>query len=154
MSEVHQFKCLGSTQAKDETSLQEDNIRLTQAHSPMTRLATLWKTKSIFVQGLSSTNHSSILLHGCDSCTLTADLERRIIALENRCYRRMHCRQNERVCMATGQYSRRTCRNFSCQRYRQASQVIVVRPCLPSRYAVKNHTTGYSRWQSSQRKAA
>ena len=31
----------------------------------------------------------SVLLYGCESWTLTADLERRIQAFENKCYRRM-----------------------------------------------------------------
>ena len=52
--------------------------------------------------------------------------------------------------MTTGQYPRQTSGTFTVNC--QASQVIVVWPCLPSWYSAKNHTTWNSRWQSSQRK--
>ena len=47
LEEVDQFKYLGSTQTNDRASLKEVTIRLAQAHSAMTRLAILWKNKSI-----------------------------------------------------------------------------------------------------------
>ena len=63
LEEVDQFKYLGSTQTKDGSSVKEVKIRLAQAHS--------------------------VLLYGCESWTLTADLERRIQAFGNKCFRRM-----------------------------------------------------------------
>ena len=47
VGEVDQFKYLGSTQTKDGISVKEVKIRLAQAHSAMTRLAILWKNKTI-----------------------------------------------------------------------------------------------------------
>ena len=68
-------------------------IRLAQAHSAATtRLAILWKNKAISYPTKIKLYKSlvlSILLYICGSWTLTADLERRIQAFENKCYRRM-----------------------------------------------------------------
>ena len=89
---MDQFKYFGSTQTKDRTSLKEVKIRLAQVHSAMTRLAILWKNNAISFRTKIKLYISfvlSILLYGCESCTLTADLERRTQALENKCYRRM-----------------------------------------------------------------
>ena len=62
LEEVNQFKYLGFTQNKDGASIKEVKIRLEQAHSAMTRLAILWKTKSsIFPQRLYSIGHLSSL---------------------------------------------------------------------------------------------
>ena len=47
IEEVDQFKYVGSTQAKDGTSITEVEIRLSQAHSAMARLQTLLKNKAI-----------------------------------------------------------------------------------------------------------
>ena len=46
LEEVDQFKYVGSTQIKGETSIKEVKIRLTQAHSVMTSLAILWKNNA------------------------------------------------------------------------------------------------------------
>ena len=61
-----------------------------------------------------------VLLYGCESWTLTADLGRRIQA-----------------CL----------RGFCCQ----ASQVIMVRPCISPWYAAEDHTTGIRGRKASQR---
>ena len=45
LEKADQFKYLGSTQTKDGTAVKEVKIRLAQAHSAMTMLAVLWKTK-------------------------------------------------------------------------------------------------------------
>jgi hypothetical protein len=92
LEEVDQFKYLGSTQTKDGTSVKEVKIRLAQAHSAMARLAILWKNKAISFPTKIVLYRSlvlSVLLYGCESWTLTADLERRIQAFENKCFRRM-----------------------------------------------------------------
>ena len=92
LEEVDQFKYLGSTQTKDGTSVKEVKIRLAQAHSAMARLAILWKNKAISFPTKIVLYRSlvlSVLLYGCEGWTLTADLERRIQAFENKCFRRM-----------------------------------------------------------------
>ena len=58
----------------------------------MTRLAILWENKAISFPTKVKLYKAlvwSILLYGCESWTLTADLDRRIQAFENKCYRRM-----------------------------------------------------------------
>ena len=92
LEEVEQFKYIGSTPTKDRTSVKEVKIRLAQAHSALTRIAILWKNKAISVPTNTIHNRSlvlSVLLYGCESWMLTADLERRIQASENKCYRIM-----------------------------------------------------------------
>ena len=70
----------------------EVQIRRAQAHSAMTRLALLWKNKAISFPPEIKRYKSlvlSMLLYACESWTVTADLERRIQAFENKSYRRM-----------------------------------------------------------------
>ena len=54
---------------------------------------TMEKQSSVLQQSLNSYKSLvlSMLLYGCESWTLTADLERRIQAFENKCYRRILC---------------------------------------------------------------
>ena len=47
LEEVDQFKYLGSIQTKDGSSITEAKVRLAQAYSAITKLATLWKNKAI-----------------------------------------------------------------------------------------------------------
>ena len=92
VEEVDQFKYLGSSQTKDGISVKEVNIRLAQAHSAMTRLAIKWRNKSISFPTKIILYRSlvlSVLLCGCESWTLAGDLQRRIQAFENKCYRRL-----------------------------------------------------------------
>ena len=58
LEEVDQFKDVGSTQTKEETSVKEVKIRLKLAHSATTMLAILWKNKAIsFPQRVYSIGH-------------------------------------------------------------------------------------------------
>ena len=73
-------------------NIKEVKVRLAQAHSAMTRLAILWKNNAVNFPTKTKIYKSlvlSILLYGCERWTLTADLERRIEAFENKSYRRM-----------------------------------------------------------------
>ena len=53
----------------------------------------------------------------------------------------IHRTQDERICIATGQYPHRTSGTFIVNQ--QGLQVIMVRPCLPSRYTARNHNSYY-----------
>ena len=58
----------------------------------MTKLKTIWSNKNISVQTKIRLMRSlviSIFIYACESWTLTADTEKRIKALEMRCYRRI-----------------------------------------------------------------
>ena len=61
------------------------------ATAAMSRLNVIWKSKiSTTVKiDIYKSLVLSILLYGCESWTLTADMERRIQAFENKCYRRV-----------------------------------------------------------------
>ena len=88
MEEVDQLKYQGCTQTKYGTSIKEVKIRLAQPHSAMTRLTILWKNKAISFPTkirLYKTLVLSMLLDGCDSWTLTADLERGVQVFGNKC---------------------------------------------------------------------
>ena len=77
LEEVDQFKYLGYTQTKDGTLIKEVKIRLAQAHSGMTRLATLWKNGAISFPTkikLYKALVLSVLPYGCENWTLAADL--------------------------------------------------------------------------------
>ena len=82
---------MGCTQAKDGAPLKEIHIRLAQTHSVMTRLAVLWKLAICFPtkMKLYKSLGLSILFYGCESWTLTADVDRRIQAFKIKCYRSM-----------------------------------------------------------------
>ena len=82
LEEMDQLKTLGIqfTQTIDGTSLKEEKIQQAQAHSAVTRLAIglLWKSNAIsFPTKIKLCNTA---LHGCDSWTPTADLDRQIQA--------------------------------------------------------------------------
>lgn len=92
LEEVDNFKYLGSTLSKDGSSILEVKARISLAMSAMTRLNTIWKSNSISFPvklKLYKALVVSILLYGCESWTLTADLSRRIQAFEFKCFRRL-----------------------------------------------------------------
>ena len=92
LEEVDSFKYLGATLTKDGSSVKEVKARLSLATAAMTRLSTIWKSSSIgFLVKLKLYKSLvvSILLYGCESWTLTADLERRIQAFEHKCLRKL-----------------------------------------------------------------
>ena len=92
LEEVSQFKYLGATLTKDGTSTKEVKIRIAAATSALARLDKIIKSKNISFQTKYKLYKSlviSIFLYGCESWTLTADLEKRIKAFENKCHRKL-----------------------------------------------------------------
>ena len=131
LEEVDQFKYLGSTQTKDGTSVKEVKIRLAQAHSAMTRLAILWKNKAISFPTKIILYRSlvlSVLFYGCESW------------MQQDAWHIIQRAQNERIRLSGASAVNR-----------QASQVIVVRPCLSQWYAVEDHTTRLRGRKASQK---
>ena len=88
---VTSFKYLGSV-ITDEGSKPEILSRIAQTAATLTRLKPVWNDRSI---SLSSKIQvmcflvTSIFLYACESFTLTAELQRRIQAMEMRCYRKI-----------------------------------------------------------------
>ena len=88
---VTSFKYLGSV-ITDEGSKPEILSRIAQTTAASTRLKPVWNDRSISVSSNIRLMHSlntSIFLYACESWTLTAELKRRIQAMEMRCYRKI-----------------------------------------------------------------
>ena len=88
---VSTFKYLGSI-ISEEGSKPEILARTAQATAAMTKLKRIWKDKNIQQSSkvrLVRALVISIFLYACESWTLTAELERRIGAMEMRCYRKL-----------------------------------------------------------------
>ena len=88
---VTSFKYLGSV-ITDEGSKPELLCRTAQATAALTRLKPIWIDKSISLSSKIRPMCSlvtSIFLYACESWTLTAELQRRIQAMEMRCYRKI-----------------------------------------------------------------
>ena len=85
---VTSFKYLGSV-IIDDSSKPEILSRIAQTKAALTRLKPVWNDRSISLSSKIGLMHSlvtSIFLYACESWTLTAELQRRIQAMEMRCY--------------------------------------------------------------------
>ena len=88
---VTSFKYLGSV-ITDEGSKPELLCRIAQATAALTRLKPIWIDKSISLSSkirLMRSLVTSIFLYARESWTLTAELQRRMQAMEMRCYRKI-----------------------------------------------------------------
>ena len=76
-------------------------FRIAKTTAALTRLKPVWNDRSISPSSEIRLMHSpvtSILLYVCESWTLTAELQRRIQAIEMRCYRKIpHISYKDRV---------------------------------------------------------
>ena len=91
LEEVENFKYLGAI-ISNEGSKPEILSRITQTTAALSRLKIIWRDKNISLASkvkLMRTLILSTFLYACVSWTLTAEIERRIQALEMRCYRRL-----------------------------------------------------------------
>ena len=88
---VDSFKYLGAIVA-DEGSKPEVLARSAQTTAALAKLKTIWNDKNIVLSSKIRLMRSlviSIFLYACESWTLTAELERRIRAMEMRCFRKL-----------------------------------------------------------------
>lgn len=91
LESVKTFKYLGSI-ITDEGSKQEIMARTAQTTAVLTKLKPVWKDGKITLGSKIRLMRSlvlSIYLYACESWTLTADLQRRIQAMEMRCFRKI-----------------------------------------------------------------
>ena len=91
LEEVENFKCLGAIISNEGTK-PEILSRIAQTTAALSRLKIMWRDKNISLASKVKLRRTLILstfLYACESWTLTADIERRIQALEMRCYRRL-----------------------------------------------------------------
>jgi len=88
---VTSFKYLGAI-ASDEGSKPEVLSRIAQTTAALARLKPIWKDSNITLGSKIKLMRSlvmSIFLYACETWTLTAEIEKRIHALEMKCYRRI-----------------------------------------------------------------
>ena len=88
---VTSFKYLGSV-ITDEGSKPEILSRIAQTTAALTSLKPVWIDKSISLSSkirLMRSLVTFIFLYACESWTLTAELQRRMQAMERRCYRKI-----------------------------------------------------------------
>ena len=91
LEEVENFKYLGAI-ISNEGSKPEILSRIAQTTAALSRLKIIWRYKNILPASkvkLMRTLILSTFLYACESWTLKAEIERRIQALEMRCYRRL-----------------------------------------------------------------
>ena len=91
LEEVENFKYLEAI-ISNEGSKPEILSRIAQTTAALSRLKIIWRDKNISLASkvkLMRTLILSTFLYACESWTLTAEIERRIQALEMRCYRRL-----------------------------------------------------------------
>ena len=91
LESVNSFKYLGAI-VTDEGSKPEILSRIAQATAALAKLKTIWCDRNISLASkirLMRTLVISVFLYACESWTLTSELQRRIQALEMRCYRRI-----------------------------------------------------------------
>ena len=90
---VSKFKYLGSV-ITDEGSKPEIISRIARTTAAMTRLKPIWKDKNITLRSKIRLMRSlvmSVFLYACETWILTAELQRRVQAMEMRCYRKILC---------------------------------------------------------------
>ena len=76
----------------DEGSKPEVLSRIAQTTAAVTKLKVIWNDKNIAISSkirLMRSLAMSIFLYACETWTITADIERRIQALEMRCFRKL-----------------------------------------------------------------
>ena len=91
LEEVENFKYLGAI-ISNEGSKPEILSRIAQTIAALSRLKIIWRDKNISPASkikLMRTLMLSTFLYACENWTLTAEIERRIKALDMRCYRRL-----------------------------------------------------------------
>ena len=87
LEEVENFKYLRAI-ISNEGSKPEILSRIAQTTAALSRLKIIWRDKNISLASKVKLMLSTFL-YACESWTLTAEIERRIQALEMRCYRRL-----------------------------------------------------------------
>ena len=142
---VTSFKYLGSV-ITYEGSKPEILSRIAHKTAALTRLKLVWIDKSISLSSkirLMRSLVTSIFLYACESWTLTAELQRRIQAMEMRCYRKiLHISYkdpvtNEEVCAKIRQA-------IGPHDHRKETQTAVVWSCFPFIRSGQNYLARHS----------
>ena len=122
-----------------EGSKPEILSRIAQTTAVLTRLKPLWNDRSISLSSKIRLRMrslvTSIFLYACESWTLTAELQRRIQAMEMRCYRKV-----QRISYK----DHVTIEEVRAEIHRKETQTAVVWTCLPFIKSGQNHLAKHS----------
>ena len=92
LENVEKFTYLGSMITHDLDCMAEIMIRIAKATTNLEGLKTIWKSKAITLKTkleVLNTCVFSSMLYGCEAWVLTKEIQRRILAFERKCYRKM-----------------------------------------------------------------
>ena len=92
LENVDRFVYLGSTLTYDLDCVKEISIRIAKAMSNLIAMDKLWKSKAISLHTKLSVLNTCVfssMLYGCETWTLTKESERKILAFERKCYRKI-----------------------------------------------------------------
>ena len=92
MQNVEEFTFLGSTVTYDLDCKKEVTLRFVKAKDMLMALGTIWKSKEISLMSklaILRTCTFSTALCACEAWVVTAEIQRRILAFERICYRKV-----------------------------------------------------------------
>ena len=143
---VTSYEYLGSV-ITDEGSNSEILSRIAQTTAALTRLKPVWNDRSIspsYKIRLMRSLVTSIFLYACESWTLTGELQRRIQAMEMRCYRKiLHMSYKDHV--ANEEVRAKIQQAIGpCEKLRKETQTAVVWSCLLFINSDENHLARHS----------
>ena len=146
LMKVTSFKYLGSVITNEGSKL-EILSRVAQTTAALARLNPVWNDRSISLRSkirLMRSLVTSIFLYACESRTLTAELQRRIQAMEIRCYRKILriSRKDQRGSPCQGPAGNRITRRPPGQR--KETQTAVVWSRLPFIRSGQHHLPRHS----------
>ena len=89
---VEEFTYLGSTVTYDLDCKKEMTLRFAKAKGVLMALGTIWKSKEISLMSKLATLRTCVFstaLYACEAWVVTAKIQRRILAFERICYRKV-----------------------------------------------------------------
>src|SRR6218665_1531991 len=92
LENVKQFTYLGSNTTYDLDNMREVRTRLAKTTAALKAMEKVWKSRSIAIETkkrVLQTCVFSILLYGCEAWVVTKEIEKRIMAFERKCYRKI-----------------------------------------------------------------
>jgi hypothetical protein len=92
LENVDRFTYLGCNMTYDLDCRQEVMVRIAKAMAALKALDKIWKSKAIKQETKLSVLRTCVfssMLYGCEAWVITKDIEKRILAFERKCYRRI-----------------------------------------------------------------
>ena len=105
LQNIEEFTCLGSTITHDPDCKREVTLRFAKAKSVLVALGVIWKSKEISLGSIVDILRICVFssaLYACETWIITKETQRRVLAFDRICYRkvlRIGWRQKMRNCM-------------------------------------------------------